>query len=116
MVVSHTGLSQTAILHKHILRNKFVSMNSLQCREGKWFSKRSNSPGNRYPGSQAQCRADYTDGLPFSRIGENCFQKTFWKNNMMSFHVPFHKKLRKKIRRNASCSAAPLVQTAFPVS
>lgn len=50
---------------------KVCVLENLQCRQGKWFSKCSTSSRNRYPGSQAHCRADYTDGLPFSRTGGN---------------------------------------------
>lgn len=102
---------------------KVCVLENLQCRQRKWFSKHSSISGNGYPGSQAHCRADYTDGLPFSRTGANCYstykfcfnpEKTFWRNYIMPFHVPFHEKLRKKTRRNALYSAAQLVQTSFP--
>lgn len=50
---------------------KVFVLENLQCRQGKWFSKCSSSSRNRCPGSQAHCRADYTDGLLFSRTGAN---------------------------------------------
>lgn len=50
---------------------KVCVLENSQCRQGKWFSKSTSSSGNGYPGSQAHCSADYTDGLPFSRTDAN---------------------------------------------
>lgn len=39
---------------------KVCALENLQHSQGNWFSKRSGSSGNGYPGPQAHCRADYT--------------------------------------------------------